>query len=448
MVRARRAVAALVLAVIAPSVAPGASAAADRLEPGIWLTHDEVARLPMHGPSWDRLLLTADEKLGRADLSDQDSEHDVRVLAAALVYARTGEKRFRRKAAAGIMEAIGTEHDGRTLALARGLVSYVVAADLIDMRANDPDQERVFARWLDEVRNERLKPESRPTLVLTHEWAPNNWGAHAGASRIAADIYLGDSADLARAAAVFKGYVGDRAVYSGFNYGDDLSWQADEQAPVGIDPPGASKDGIALDGVLPDDMRRGCPLRDPPCPTLYPWEAMQGLVVQAELLSRQGYDAWDWGDQALRRAATYLFALHDREGHEDWGAPGGDQWIPWLLNARYGTDFPTTKPARPGKGMGFTDWTVAARPECADGPCTEPRGELRTVAPIAARTEAPGNDRAGGNDDGGGGRDGRNRADDGGSGVVVVVAAIGAVVVLLGAGLALHRRARRRSTTT
>ena len=230
------------------------------------------------------------------------------------------------------------------------------------------------------MRNETLEPAANPTLVLTHELRPNNWGTHAGASRIAADIYLGDRRDLARAAAVFMGWLGDRDIYHGFRYGEDQSWQSDPAAPVGVDPPGTSKDGQSIDGALPDDMRRGCSLRFPPCPTLYPWEALQGAVVQAELLSRQGFDAWNWGDQALRRAATFLFDLHRRYGDEKWAAPGGDAWIPWLLNARYGTRFPVTSPASPGKGMGFTDWTAAG--PCNAGDCTKPKGELRAVSPV------------------------------------------------------------------
>jgi hypothetical protein len=122
---------------------------------------------------------------------------------------------------------------------------------------------------------------------------------------------------------------------------------------------------------------------------------MQGAVVQAELLSRQGYDAWNWGDQALRRAAAFLFALHSRYGESDWGAPSGHAWVPWLLNARYGTHFPETLPARPGKGMGFTDWTAADG--CPTGGCTKPRGVLRGVAPVAARP-VPGHSGSGDSD--------------------------------------------------
>ncbi|MGZ6642076.1 MAG: hypothetical protein ACXVFT_09595, partial [Solirubrobacteraceae bacterium] len=274
-----------------------------------------------------------------------------------------------------------------------------------------------FRAWLTKVRTERLAPSDNPTLVATHELRPNNWGTHAGASRIAADIYLGDTRDLARAAAVFKGWLGDRHAYHGFRFGA-LSWQGNPKAPVGVDPAGATRDGQPVDGALPDDMRRGCGLRFPPCPTLYPWEAMQGAVVQAELLSRQGYDAWSWGHQALRRAAALLFGLSRRYGAQEWGAPAGDAWIPWLLNARYGTHFPMSAPAAPGKGMGFTDWTAA---RCTGARCGGPRGPARTVHPVAAAPTG----RARGNGD---------------AGWLIVaamaVAALGVAVVL--------RRARRR----
>ncbi len=380
---ARTRIAGMLAAAALAATAPATAAAAPSLRPGIWLTRAEVLRLPERGPAWGQVKALADAPMGHADLAGQDSDHDVHVLAAALAYARTGENRYRRKVAAGVADAIGTERGGRTLALARGLVSYVVAADLIDLGRYDPGKDERFRTWLAAVRTESLAPSDNPTLVATHELRPNNWGTHAGASRIAADIYLGDTRDLARAAAVFKGWLGDRGSYHGFRFGDG-SWQADPAAPVGVDPPGASRDGQSIDGALPDDMRRGCGLRFPPCPTLYPWEAMQGAVVQAELLSRQGYDAWNWGHQALRRAAAFLFDLHRRYGAQEWGAPAGDAWIPWLLNARYGTHLPTTAPAPPGKGMGFTDWTAA---RCG-GRCSGPRGPRRIVVPVAAAPAA------------------------------------------------------------
>ena len=73
-------------------------------------------------------------------------------------------------------------------------------------------------------------------------------------------------------------FLGDRASYAGFNYGADLSWQCNEARPVGID--GACvKNGINLDGAIPDEMRRGSSLQWPPASTQYPWELMQGAVL-------------------------------------------------------------------------------------------------------------------------------------------------------------------------
>jgi hypothetical protein len=361
------------LAVLVAVLVVGVTAGAARARPGIWISPTEIHRLPERGAAWGQLVELANEPMGHADLSDQNSAHDVRVLAAALVYARTGEERLRRKAIAGVMDAIGTEEGGRTLALARGLVAYVIAADLVDLR-RDGARARVFAQWLAKVRNERLEPESRPTLVLTHERAPNNWGTHAGASRIAADVYLGDRRDLARAASVFKGYLGDRRVYRGFAFGDDASWQARSGAPVGVNPAGAMKDGQWIDGALPDDMRRGCSLRFPPCPTLYPWEAMQGAVVQAELVSRQGYDAWNWGHQALRRAAAFLFSLQRRYG------AGGRCVDPMAAQRplRHGVSHHFARAAGQGHGLHRLDGRQALPRRCLhSAPWTGARGEAR-----------------------------------------------------------------------
>jgi Alginate lyase len=364
-----------------PAATGSDTSSGPRLRRWIWISPAQLRRLPESGPAWEQVLAAADSKMGHADLSDQDETHDTTVLAVALVYARTGEERYRRKAAAGIMDAIDTEHGGRTLALARGLLAYVVAANLIDLHDWDAAQDGVFRKWLDRVRFERLEPDARPTLIATHERAPNNWGAHAGASRMAADVYLGDAADLARAAAVFKGYLGDRSAYRGFRFGADDSWQADPSAPVGVLPVGARKDGHDLSGALPDDMRRGCSFRWPPCGTRYPWEALQGLTAQAEILFRQGYDAYDWQHQAIRRATEFLLRLNRRFPDDGWATPNVDEWLLWLLNDRYGLRVPVTATAGPGRGMGFTGWTHARRP-CPDLVCRRPSAPLRLVVPI------------------------------------------------------------------
>lgn len=318
---------------------------------GLWIAPAELAALPTSGPAWQHLKQAADGSLGTANIADQNSNHDVLTLAVALIYARTGQASYRTKAAQAISAAIGTEKGGRTLALGRNLPGYVIAADLIDLKAFDPARDAQFRSWLSAVRRE---PLDGLTLISTHEQRPNNWGTHAGAARIAADLYLGDAIDLAKAAAVFKGWLGDRSAYAGFKFGD-VSWQVDPKAPVGINPAGARKQGYLIDGALPDDMRRGCSFRMPPCHTGYPWGAMEGALIQAQLLSRAGYDSWAWSDYALLRAARFLAELDHAYG--GWWATGDDTWQPWLINRAYGTAFPAVMPDRPGKSMGWAAWT-------------------------------------------------------------------------------------------
>jgi hypothetical protein len=305
----------------------------------------------MSGASWQALKAAADGSPGTADIADQNSDHDINTLAAALVYARTRIAAYRAKAAAGIGAAIGTEAGGRTLALGRNLASYVIAADLIDLSSFDGGAlDNRFRGWLSAVRTENL---SGDTLISTSQLRPNNWGTMAGASRVAADVYLGDTADLDRAATVFRGWLGDRSAYAGFNYGD-MSWQVDPRNPVGVQPVGAVKNGLNIDGALADDMRRGCALQVPPCHTNYAWEAMQGVVVEAELLYRRGYDAFGWQSRAVLRAVQFLKRLDDAYG--GWWAANDDTWQPWLINRAYGTSLPESAPASQGKIMAWTDW--------------------------------------------------------------------------------------------
>jgi hypothetical protein len=330
---------------VPPTATPPANPAPPTGGRGIWMSREQLAQLPMSGDAWSRLKSAADGGLGSPNISDQDSAHDVNTLAAALVYARTGQASYRDKAASAIMSAIGTEQGGRTLALGRNLVSYVIAADLIDLRSYDAAKEQSFRSWLSAVRTATLDGK---TLISTHEDRPNNWGTHAGASRVAADMYLGDTQDLARAAQVFKGWLGDRGAYAGFAYGE-LDWQADPHNPVGINPKGATLNGRNVDGVLPDDQRRAGGFSWPPQKENYVWEALQGAMVQAHLLSRAGYDVWNWSDRALLRAVQWEYNVNN------FPATGDDTWQIWIVNRVYGTSFAAGS-ASAGKNMSYTDW--------------------------------------------------------------------------------------------
>ncbi|MFQ5737380.1 MAG: alginate lyase family protein [Acidobacteriota bacterium] len=312
---------------------------------GIWISPDELAELPTWGRAWARLKKGADRPAGPPDLSDQDQYNNVSVLAKALVYARTGEEKYRLEVIQHCLDAIGSERGGRTLALGRKLAAYVIAADLVHLpEAGD----RPFRSWLGETLDEPLRDR---TLRSTHEKRPNNWGTHAGASRAAVAAYLRDQEELERTARVFRGWLGETKAYNGFQFGNDLSWQCDPNNPVGINPRGCWKGAHLIDGVLPDDQRRGGEFRWPPPHENYVYEALQGAIVQAVILHRAGFDSFEWGDRALLRAYKWLY----REA--GFPVQGDDAWQLPLVDYFYGTSFWNHSPTACGKNMGWTDWT-------------------------------------------------------------------------------------------
>ncbi|MGH7450446.1 MAG: alginate lyase family protein [bacterium] len=312
--------------------------------PGIWINATEIATLPTSGTAWQKLKTEADKLAGAPKLSNQDDPVNVRIMAKALVFARTKNERYRTEVINACMAAIGTEKGGRTLALGRELVAYVIAADLVGL---PPKEDQRFRTWLRETLTEKLDGS---TLRSTHEQRPNNWGTHAGASRVAVAVYLGDQAEIARCVQVFKGWLGDRVSYAGFKY-SELYWQANPSKPVGINPKGAMKNGYSIDGVLPDDQRRCGSFRWPPPKENYVYEALQGALVQAVILYRLGYDVWNWQDKALLRAFEWL------HNQAKYPASGDDNWQPHLINYYYRTKFPAPVPSTPGKNVGWTDWT-------------------------------------------------------------------------------------------
>ena len=332
---------------IAAFYAPNAAA---QLSSGIWIDKDELRSLPMSGSAWTSLKAAADRSCGTPNLEDQEDPANVCVMAKALVYARTGTASYADAVVTALRAVVNSgTYGGRALALARELGAYVIAADLIDLRTYDSSLDSSFRS---KIRSLSTAPTTEAgSLVQCHEIRPNNWGTHCGASRAAVAAYLGDTTQLARIAQVFKGWLGDRASYAGFKYGD-LSWQYNSSAPVGVNPTGASRSGHSIDGVLPDDQRRTeLGFVWPPPKENYVYEALQGALAQAVILDRAGYDAFGWQDRALLRAFRWL---HEQANYP---AESDDTWQPHVVNYFYGTSFPAPVPSRPGKNVGFTDWT-------------------------------------------------------------------------------------------
>jgi hypothetical protein len=315
---------------------------------GIWISRDEVRSLPTNGAAWEALVDYARRPVRKPDVSNQDDSSNVRILAKALYFARTGEESYAREVIQALDRIRGTEKNARTLAIGREVIAYVVAADLIELDGAD---RQGFEDWLRSLRKQVFQGR---TIQSTHEDRPNNWGTHAGATRLAIAAYLGDRQEIERAAHVFRGWTGEAQGWQGFKFREDW-WQPTQMREFAINPAGAMREGHPIGGVLPDDQRRAGPFRWPPPKENYVYEALQGAIEQAVLLERLGYDAWQWGDRALLRAFEWLHA------EARYPAEGDDTWLPHIVNRAYAAKFPAPTPSAPGKGMGFADWTHGAK---------------------------------------------------------------------------------------
>lgn len=339
---------------------------------GIWISRAEVLKLPTSGSAWDSLKHEAERECGAPNLDNGKTDHNVCIMAKALVFARTGHTSYRSDVVSAIQSIVdsgtfgpeGTGVGSGALAMGRELGSYVIAADLIDLPSFDGHLDAQFRDKLRELRATPTEGGGASNLIDCNEKRPNNFGTHCGATRAAIAAYLGDQKDLERTAKVFKGWLGDRSSYAGFDYGD-LAWQCDPQKPVGINPKACKKHGHSIDGVLPDDQRRAGGFTWPPPKENYVYEGLQGALAEAVILHHQGYNVWKWENKALLRAFKWLYQQAQFAAEDD------DAWQPYVVNRVYGTNFPTSTPAEPGKNVGWTAWTHQARPiiEVGRRPC-------------------------------------------------------------------------------
>jgi chitodextrinase len=326
---------------------------------------DAVMALPMAGGAWASMLKVADGGLGRAALSDQNNVHAGQTVAAALVYARTGDAAYRDKVVAQLRQVPSSSlAEATSLSVGRQLAGYVIAADLVGHR------ERSFVDFVDRIRTQDLGNHGRwRSVSQTSENTANNWGAWALASRIAASAYVGDTADVAESARIFRGFTGDRSAYAGFETTVDFNptWVCGNPASwVPINPASCGDRG----GAIVEDISRS--QGDYPgvddAGLAYSWETLGGATLSAELLSHAGYpDVYQWGDRALLRAAEFL---HRRGGYP---APySANQYIPWAINNAYGTALGPLNPAGHGRQFGFTDWLQTRHPSTPPAPPRPP----------------------------------------------------------------------------
>lgn len=309
---------------------------------GIWSSRAELALLPMSGAAWDAVLSDAKRDTDYPDVGNQDDNTNCFVLAAAIVSERLmaaeqieNAQVYRSKVVKAIEKIVsaGQPEASRSLAWGREIGAYAMAADLIGYRTKEFEDylSEAADKWICSARNQTLHQ-----MTLTR---PNNWGSMGFGTMCAIYAYLGNYSALSAIREIWLStIIGPSA--SSFKYGDDLSWQADPKNPMVINPKGTSKNGLSLDGLQPEEMRRGASFKTSGITTTgYPFEALQGWIMAARILERQNMPIWDAGDKALYRAVYALETyLTEKEG-KDWSFKGDDLWMLAFVDKAYGSDF-------------------------------------------------------------------------------------------------------------
>lgn len=321
---------------------------------GIWISPAEIAALPTSGTAWDKLKSTATGALGTVDLGSNTSVHDTNTLALAYYAARLSSPTDKAKVAQEISTVPGSSRT-RALEFCRNITDYVIAADVIDLKTVNPTVDASFRSFIRNwvfVDNSLSGHSGGDGAHGTAEKSANNWGGMCRAAYSVTARYLGDSVALDNVTKWHKGFLGDRATYSGLVY-STTTWHADASAKLGINAKGATIAGNNVDGVIPEDQRRTGDYAWPAPQGHYPWEALQGALLTDVVLQRAGKITPNYQDSAMVRAYNWLYTVNSNP------ASGDDTYQMWIVNKVYGTSFPTQVGVSAGKNMAWTDWTHA-----------------------------------------------------------------------------------------
>lgn len=320
----------------------------------IWVDPTKLHLKPRMGRGWDRMFTMASATMpGPVTVSDQTSNTSAWAQACAYVYATTGDTDYLAKVLS-VMRALVSPSlpIGRALGLAREVQGYVAAAEGIQLATVDADLDAA-------VRNKfryflTCKTSSGPASLLeSHQKRPNNWGTHATSAVMMIARYIGDATIFADAVRVFRGYLGDYDLYHAFVYGD-LAWQADPKRPVGINPPNSIINGLNVDGMLPEEARRGSTsTSDYPGgdAQMYSWEATQGTTAAMAVALNAGVDLRPASSWAHKRSIHFMLNV------ALWPIKGDDAWQAPVLNMLYPDLALAVPDGTPGKGLAWTEFT-------------------------------------------------------------------------------------------
>ena len=194
----------------------------------------------------------------------------------------------------------------------------MLAADIVGLKARDPALDSQFraklAKWLDAPTSSG--PDS---LRICSNLRPNNWGTHCTASRIAIDLYLGTAPTSTKRPTSSRGWMGDRAAYSGF----DL-WRtvvAGGSVCAGRrQPEEQHNQRLQRRGLQPEKMRRAVRSSGRQSDRLRVGRK-PGALASTWMLMRAGY-ADQWSDRAECRVAGRSTASVGRRSVTTSGSRG------------------------------------------------------------------------------------------------------------------------------
>jgi hypothetical protein len=217
----------------------------------IFITDAELNSKPISGTGWNFLKAKADATPGVVDLADQSSLTQSNLLAAALVFARTGNSLYRDKVISFVKQAPGTELNGpdHLLGVARTLYGYVVSADLVQMPLSTVcNNGQTWEQFLSGIRAKEIPGHGRwKTLDFCSANTSCNWGAYALSSHLAVSYALNDSTAVQRDLDIFKRFLGDTSSpaapfvpTAGYNYNNNgVTWDMTPTLQRGINPDAA-----------------------------------------------------------------------------------------------------------------------------------------------------------------------------------------------------------------
>jgi hypothetical protein len=255
----------------------------------------------------------------------------------------------------------------------RNLTAYVIAADLLDLRADGnagsagTRVEEWIAGWL----TKQLRDNNSTAFRDIEPFGGSaNAMAQEGLAYTAVAAYLRDGWALERAWDAFRTFACDPSAPDRENIYLDKSvedgWTAASN-PCAVNPAGSTMrvpQGMpgagtvhSIDGSLSGDMRRGGSYQWEPAYTQYTWVGLEGFVPAAVLLERAGYPAFQVADRAVLRTLEYLWYLRTQTGDARWFDGDRARGIVHLVNVAYGASFPVAGAVGVGRTVGYTDWT-------------------------------------------------------------------------------------------